>query len=284
MKLHVIHTGNFKLDGGAMHGVVPKSLWESWNPADENNMCSWAMRCLLVEDGDRAVLIDNGIGNKQNERFFGFYFLHGENSLEGSLKKAGFGLNEITDNFLTHLHFDHAGGGVRWKQGTTDVPEMTFGNARYWSNEAHWDWAIHPNAREKASFLNENLLPMQESGHLHMIDIKAEKPALDGLFEVITVDGHTDKQMLPKISYKGHTIVFVADLIPSVAHIPVAWVISYDTRPLLTMDEKSAFLEQAADEGWVLFFEHDAQHECATVKRTPKGIRLDKTFPLSDLG
>lgn len=284
MKLHVINTGFFKLDGGAMHGVVPKSLWSAWNPADDENLCSWAMRCLLIEDGDRAILIDNGIGDKQSERFFSFYHLHGEDSLAHSLDKAGFGLDQITDNFLTHLHFDHCGGGVRWQADSDKVPTLTFPRARYWSQKDHWDWAMQPNARERASFLNENLLPMQESEQLELISARGTTSVLDQAFEIMTVDGHTEKQMLPKIRYKGHTIVFVADLIPSVAHLPTAWVMGYDTRPLLTMDEKARFLEQAAAENWILFFEHDPKIECATVKQTDRGVRLNETFPLADLG
>ncbi|QDH80607.1 MBL fold metallo-hydrolase [Echinicola soli] len=280
MKLHVINTGFFKLDGGAMFGVVPKTLWQRTNPADKNNMCTWAMRCLLVEERDRLVLIDNGIGNKQNDKFFSHYYLHGDFSLDGSLKKAGFQVDDVTDNFLTHLHFDHCGGGVRYKAGTEEL-EMTFKNAQYWSNEDHWKWATVPNAREKASFLEENILPMQESGQLNFLD--PDKGELFSGFSFFTADGHTDKQMIPRIQYKGKTIIFAADLLPSVGHIPLAYVMGYDTRPLITLKEKQAFLEEAAKNEYILFLEHDPVHECCTVKMTEKGVRLDKTFSLSEL-
>lgn len=264
-----------------MFGVVPKSLWQRSNPADENNMCTWAMRCLLVEEGDRLLLIDNGIGNKQDDKFFGFYYLHGDYSLQSSLAQAGFGAAEVTDMFLTHLHFDHCGGGVQWKDREKKVPELTFKNARYWSNEAHWQWATQPNVREKASFLKENILPMQESGQLNFISLNGPSP-LPGI-EVLFVDGHTDKQMLPKLHYKGRTLVFMADLLPSASHVPLPYVMGYDTRPLLTMEEKEVILNKAADEEWVLFLEHDPVNECCTVKRTDKGIRLHETFRLKDL-
>jgi glyoxylase-like metal-dependent hydrolase (beta-lactamase superfamily II) len=281
MKLHVINTGFFKLDGGAMFGVVPKSLWSKTNPADENNLCSWAMRCLLVEAGNRLVLIDNGIGDKQDARFFSHYYLHGTDSLEKSIRSKGFDFADITDNFLTHLHFDHCGGGVRYHQADPNRVEMTFPKATYWTNEDHWNWAIHPNAREKASFLKENLLPMQESGQLEFLDL--EKKELFEGFSFMTADGHTDKQMLPKIQYKGSTVVFVADLLPSVGHIPLPYVMGYDTRPLLTMEEKRVFLEEAAKNEYVLFLEHDPVHECCTVKMTEKGVKLDQTFSLDEL-
>ncbi|UCS92592.1 MBL fold metallo-hydrolase [Echinicola marina] len=280
MKLHVINTGFFKLDGGAMFGVVPKSLWQRTNPADENNLCNWAMRCLLVEEGDRLVLVDNGIGDKQSAKFFSHYYLHGEDSLHGSLAKAGFTRNDITDNFLTHLHFDHCGGGVQYKTGTEQL-EMVFPNAQYWTNKDHWEWATVPNAREKASFLKENIWPMQESGQLGFLDL--EMPTLFSGFEFFTADGHTDKQMIPKIQYKGKTIIFAADLLPSVGHIPLPYVMGYDTRPLKTLDEKKAFLEEAAEKEYILFLEHDPVHECCTVKMTEKGVRLDQTFSLSEL-
>ncbi len=279
MELHVINTGFFKLDGGAMFGVVPKLLWSRTNPADENNLCTWAMRSLLVVDGDRAVLIDNGIGDKQDARFLSHYYLHGEDSLEKNLHKAGFRANQVTDNFLTHLHFDHCGGGVRY--GSHGQYEMVFPRATYWSNKAHWKWATEPNPREKASFLEENIIPMQDSGQLEFLDLES-KSFLPG-FDFITVDGHTDKQMLPKLKYKGRTVVFMADLLPSVGHIPLPYVMGYDTRPLLTMDEKSRFLEEAAKEEYVLFLEHDAVNECCTVKMTDRGVRLDQTFRLDEL-
>ncbi len=278
MNLRVINTGYFKLDGGAMFGVVPKSIWQKTNPSDDNNMCSWAMRSLLVETDDRVVLIDNGMGSKQSEKFFSYYYLHGNDSLHGSLKKVGLEAASITDMFLTHLHFDHCGGGVS-KAG--QQYKLTFENATYWSNKSHWKWATEPNDREKASFLRENILPMQESGQLEFIDLEADTSF--GLFDIITVDGHTEKQMLPKIRFKEHTIVFVADLLPSVGHIPLPYVMGYDTRPLLTLNEKRAFLNEAADKNYVLFLEHDPLHECCTVKHTDRGVRLDQTFPLSDI-
>lgn len=281
MQLYVIDTGFFKLDGGAMFGVVPKSLWTRTNPADDNNLCTWAMRCLLIEDGDRLILIDNGCGNKQDARFFRHYYLHGDGSLDGSLKQAGFSPEDVTDMFLTHLHFDHCGGGVDYVGEEKEKLALHFPNARYWSNADHWQWATQPNAREKASFLKENILPMQESGQLNFVDLQAQSPFEQ--FEVITADGHTDKQMLPKIRYKEHTIVFMADLLPSTGHIPLPYVMGYDTRPLLTLEEKGAFLKEAADEGYVLFLEHDSVNQCCTVKHTEKGVRLDRTFPLSEI-
>ncbi|KYG73696.1 MBL fold metallo-hydrolase [Roseivirga spongicola] len=281
MKLHIIDTGKFKLDGGAMFGVVPKSLWSRTNPADENNLCTWSMRCLLIEDGDQLILIDNGIGNKQDAKFFSHYYLHGEGSLDGSLEKAGFHRNDITDMFLTHLHFDHCGGGVDYVGENKEQLELHFPNAKYWSNQEHWVWATQPNAREKASFLKENILPMQESGHLHFVPNNGKSPFSQ--FDIITADGHTDKQMLPKIKYKEHTIVFMADLLPSVGHLPLPYVMGYDTRPLLTLKEKEEFLNEAADHNYVLFLEHDSVNECCTVKHTEKGVRLDRTFPLKEI-
>lgn len=281
MNLHVVNTGFFKLDGGAMFGVVPKSIWERTSPADEYNRCTWAMRCLLIEDADRLILIDNGIGNKQSAKFFSHYHLHGDDSLDASLKAAGFSPNDITDMFLTHLHFDHCGGGVDYVGADRERLTLHFPNARYWSNADHWKWATQPNVREKASFLKENILPMQESGQLHFVDLNGNAPFSQ--MDVITADGHTDKQMLPKIRYKDHHIVFMADLLPSVGHIPLPYVMGYDTRPLLTMDEKRDFLNEAADNGYVLFLEHDAAHECCTVKHTEKGVRLNRTFPLKEI-
>lgn len=279
MDLYVVNTGFFKLDGGAMFGVVPKTLWSRTNAADENNLCTWAMRSLLVVHGNRVVLIDNGIGDKQDAKFFSHYYLHGEDSLKGNLLKLGVHPTDITDNFLTHLHFDHCGGGVGY--GSHGQYEMTFPRATYWSNKAHWKWATVPNPREKASFLKENILPMEEMGQLDFVDL--EKPSLFEGFDFMTVDGHTDKQMLPKIQYKGRTLVFVADLLPSVGHIPLPYVMGYDTRPLLTMDEKAEFLEEAAQEKYILFLEHDPVHECCTVKMTDKGVRLDQTFKLHEI-
>ena len=277
MEVELINTGYFKLDGGAMFGVVPKSLWQRTNPADEKNLCSWALRALLVKDGDRAILIDNGIGNKQSERFFSHYFMYGDDSLAKGLANAGLSDADITDMMLTHLHFDHCGGGIK-QEGDNLLP--TFSNATYWSNEDHWQWATQPNPREKASFLSENILPMQESGHLKFVALENQQ---DLPFEIIFVDGHTDKQMLPKIEYKGHTLVFAADLIPSVGHIPLAFVMGYDTRPLITMDEKARFLKDAADNKYVLIFQHDSVNECCTVQHTEKGVRVDQIFPFSDL-
>ena len=277
MKLHVINTGFFKLDGGAMFGVVPKSIWTKTNPPDENNLCTWAMRCLLIEDGERLTLIDNGIGTKQDPRFLGHYYLHGEATLSSSLRQAGFSESDVTDMFLTHLHFDHCGGGVKLENGR---PVMSFPNATYWSNSDHWKWATEPNPREKASFLKENILPIKESGQLRFIE-GANSPVNN--MEIFYASGHTDKMMIPMISYKGKTICFMADLLPSVGHIPLPYVMAYDTRPLLTMEEKASFMDEAADRNYILFFEHDPLNECCTVKRTEKGVRLDKTFALLEI-
>jgi len=276
MKLQVINTGKFKLDGGAMFGVVPKSIWHKLNPADENNMCSWAMRCLLIEDGNKLILIDNGLGDKQDEKFFGYYNLHGDDSLLKSLHATGYSEDDVTDMFLTHLHFDHCGGGVK---RVNDKLQLTFPNATYWSNGDHWQWATKPNAREKASFLHENILPMQESGQLKFISQEQVFPE----FDIFYASGHTDKMMIPKIIYKNRVICFMADLLPSAAHVPLPYVMGYDTRPLLTMTEKEAFLKEAAEKNYVLFLEHDPIHECCTVKQTDRGIRLDQTFQLKDI-
>lgn len=278
MKLHTIETGFFKLDGGAMFGVVPKSLWQKLNPPDANNLCTWAMRCLLIEDGKNLILIDNGIGDKQDAKFLGHYHLHGDANLLGSLRAAGHGPDDVTDVFLTHLHFDHCGGGVR-REGEKLVP--VFSKATYWTNPEHWQWATQPNAREKNSFLKENIMPMQESGQLRMTQSNQSSP-VPGM-DILYVSGHTDKMMLPMIKYKGTTVCYMADLIPSLAHIPVPYVMGYDTRPLLTMEEKEKFLALAAEKQYVLFFEHDPVHECCTVKQTDKGVRVDRTFRLADL-
>lgn len=284
MKIYPIHTGNFKLDGGAMFGVVPKSLWSRTNPADENNMCSWSMRCMLIEDGDRLTLIDTGMGDKQSEKFFSFYFLHGEHSLDGSLNKLGFSRDDITDVFLTHLHFDHCGGAIeRNPSGEGFVP--AFKNARFWSNQRHWQWATEPNDREKASFLSENILPIRESGQLQMINVGKE----DGIyptdlgFDVLLVSGHTDAQMCPVMNYQGKKLVFMADLLPSTGHIPLPYLMAYDTRPLITLQEKKTFMQQAADEEYFLFLEHDSVNELCTVKNTEKGVRLKETFQFSEV-
>jgi len=280
MKLHVIHAGNFKLDGGAMFGVVPKSIWNKLNPADENNMCTWAMRCLLIEDEERLILIDTGIGDKQSDKFFSHYYLHGQHTLLGSLKDAGFTAEDITDVFFTHLHFDHCGGAVRRSERNPDNYELVFPHARYWSNEKHWQWASNPNKRERASFLRENFLPIQGEGRINFIG--SENPFSDW-FDILYVNGHTERQMLPMIKYKDKTIVFVADLLPSVAHIPLPYVMSYDTRPLITIHEKEEFLNEAFSKNYVLFFEHDPSIECATLQTTEKGIRVKETFPLSKI-
>lgn len=278
MTLYTIETGFFKLDGGAMHGVVPKSIWQKLNPPDANNLCSWAMRCLLIEDGNKLILIDNGIGEKQDAKFLGHYHLHGDDSLVKSLGKAGFSPADVTDMFQTHLHFDHCGGGVR-KEGEKLV--LTFPNATYWTNPEHWKWATQPNPREKASFLKENILPVQDSGQMRMA--YADQPSPIPSMDILYVSGHTDKMMLPLIPYNGRTLCYMADLIPSVGHIPVPYVMGYDTRPLLTMEEKEKFLQLAADNHYVLYFEHDPVHACCTVKHTEKGVRVDMTFPLTDL-
>ncbi len=279
MKIHTIDTGFFKLDGGAMFGVVPKSMWQKLNPPDDNNMCTWAMRCLLIESGNRLILVDNGIGNKQDDKFLSHYYLHGDATLVKSLNQLGYSPNDVTDMFLTHLHFDHCGGGVVWNMDKTGF-EMMFPNATYWTNKNHWQWATQPNAREKASFLKDNLMPMQESGHLSFLDDK--NIGVDG-FSNLTMNGHTDAMMLPKIRYKEHTLVYCADLLPSVAHLPIPYVMGYDTRPLLTLEEKTKFLEEAFNNNYILLFEHDPLVECCTLTKTDKGIRAEKTFKLSEL-
>ena len=283
MQLYPIEAGNFKLDGGAMFGVVPKTLWTRTNPADENNMIDLATRCLLIENGDRLTLIDTGMGNKQSEKFFGYYFQWGNHNLHDSLKKHGFHADDITDVFLTHLHFDHCGGSIQWNKDRNGY-EPAFKNATFWSNEEHWKWATEPNPRERASFLKENILPMQESGQLkfvkrHNSDF-AEANELD--FGVLFVDGHTDKQMIPHINYKGKTLVFTADLLPTAGHIPLPYVMGYDTRPLLTLSEKEKFLKKAADNNYYLFLEHDAHNMIITVKNTDKGVRLNETLSLHE--
>lgn len=264
-----------------MFGVVPKSIWQRTNPADENNMCTWALRCLLIEDGDRLILIDNGTGDKQSEKFFSHYYMHGNDTLQGSLRQAGFAPSDVTDVFLTHLHFDHCGGGVQWADRSKGTAELVFPNARYWTNRNHWAWATNPNPRERASFLRENLWPMEESGQLHFVSADEESPFTQ--FDILYVDGHTEKMMIPHIRYKGKTLVFAADLLPSVGHIPLPYVMGYDVRPLVTMEEKAAFLERAADEQYVIFFEHDAEHECCTLQHTEKGVRLDQVHRLEDI-
>lgn len=278
MQLHVINSGFFKLDGGAMFGVVPQSLWKKVNPPDPNNLCTWALRCLLVQEGNRLILIDNGMGDKQDPKFFSHYEPHGE-TLDASLKNAGFSRNDITDVFLTHLHFDHCGGSIRWNNDRTKY-ETAFPNAVYWSNEEHWNWAVTPNAREKASFLKENILPIQESGQLRFT---SESEEIMPGFKIMYTRGHTEAMMLPMIQYKEKTVVFMADLLPSTGHIPLPWIMAYDVRPLTSLSEKEIFLNKAADENFVLFFEHDPVNECATVARTEKGIKLDRAFKLDEL-
>lgn len=283
MKLHVLNTGYFKLDGGAMFGVVPKTIWSKTNPADDNNMCSWALRSLLIEDGNRLMLIDAGIGDKQNEKFFSHYYLHGNDSLHGNLAKIGFHADDITDVFLTHLHFDHCGGAIEWNNEKTGYRPV-FKNATYWSTEKHWQWATNPNPREKASFLAENILPIQESGQLKFIERNGDftKNAFPNI-DVLFVDGHTESMMIPQIRYKEKTIVFMADLLPSVGHIPLPYVMGYDTRPLITLDEKAKFIKDAASKEYVLFLEHDSVNECCTLQETEKGIRLKETFSFDSI-
>jgi len=283
MKIYPLNTGNFKLDGGAMFGVVPKSIWQKTNPADENNMCTWSMRCMLIEDENRLMIVDAGIGDKQSEKFFSHYYLHGNDSLEGNLKKLGFTPDDITDVFLTHLHFDHCGGAIRWNKEHTGFEPM-FRNALFWSNDRHWEWATVPNAREKASFLSENILPLKETGQLQMVERKADltENVFNGM-DVLFVDGHTDSMMIPHVKYKGKTIVFMADLLPSVGHIPLAYVMGYDTRPLITLDEKDKFLRRAVEEEFILFLEHDSVNECCTLQMTDKGVRLKDTFRFEEM-
>lgn len=283
MTLYPIETGNFKLDGGAMFGVVPKSLWSRTNPADANNMIDLAARSLLIEDGNRLILIDTGMGDKQSEKFFGYYYPWGDHTLDKSLRQAGFHRDDITDVFLTHLHFDHCGGSIRWNADRTGY-EPAFPNAVFWSNQEHWEWATNPNAREKASFLKENILPMEESGQLRFVPREGKPYQEDSPlgFGILFADGHTDKQMIPHIRYKGKTVVFMADLLPTVGHIPLPYVMGYDTRPLLTLGEKEAFLNRAASEHFVLFLEHDAHNPCCTLKHTEKGVRLDERFEFDE--
>ena len=279
MKLYPINAGNFKLDGGAMFGVVPKSLWTRTNPADSNNMIDIAARCLLIEDGNRLILIDTGMGNKQSDKFYGYYFLWGNDTLDTSLAAHGFHRNDITDVFMTHLHFDHCGGSVQWNKDKTGY-ETAFKNAHFWSNKNHWQWAVKPNRREVASFLKENILPMEESGQLKFTAIPEQHilKNSDLGFDIFFANGHTEKQMIPMINYKGNTICFMADLLPTAGHLPIPFVMGYDTRPLLTLDEKELFLKLAADNNYYLFLEHDAHNEIITVKHTEKGVRLNETY------
>jgi glyoxylase-like metal-dependent hydrolase (beta-lactamase superfamily II) len=291
MKLHTINTGFFKLDGGAMFGVVPKAIWNKLNAADSNNLCTWAMRCLLIEEGNKLILIDTGIGNKQDEKFFSHYHLHGNDSLDASLAALGYGRNDITDVFLTHLHFDHCGGCIE-KQGDKLIP--AFKNATYWSNAQHWQWATQPNDREKASFLKENILPIAESGQLQLLPQlpNAATLAESVIFHPTTIlnelsfivaNGHTGGMMLPVINYKGKTIVYLADLMPSAAHLPLPYVMGYDMFPLTTLQEKKSLLTLAQQKDFVLYFEHDPVHECCTLQLTEKGIRAGELFGLDAL-
>jgi glyoxylase-like metal-dependent hydrolase (beta-lactamase superfamily II) len=278
MKLHTIDTGLFKLDGGAMFGVVPKKIWQKLNEPDSNNLCTWAMRCLLIEDGKRLILVDCGLGDKQDAKFFSHYEPHGDATLTKSLNTLGFTEADITDVLLTHLHFDHCGGAIK-RMGDKLVP--SFKNATYWSNEAHWQWAVKPNAREKASFLKENILPIQESGQLKFISEGSNEIHPD--IAIKTVNGHTESMIIPHINYKDRTVVYMADLLPSVAHLPIPYVMAYDTRPLLSMDERQAFLPEAVEKDYILFFEHDKDKECCTVQTTEKGVREKEVFSLSEL-
>jgi len=293
MKLYTIDTGFFKLDGGAMFGVVPKSMWNKLNPADENNLCTWALRCLLIEDGDKLILVDNGVGNKQDAKFFSHYYLHGNATIDSSLAKCGFHRDDITDVFLTHLHFDHCGGSIV-RDGEKLV--TAFKNAAYWSNEEHWQWAVQPNDREKASFLKENILPIKESGQLSMVSrqsslvnkertsaLEHQSSAITDSLSVRFVNGHTSAMMLPQVSYKEKTIVFMADLLPSVAHIPIPYVMAYDMFPLTTLNEKKSFLTEALNNNYILFFEHDPLNECCTLQLTDKGIRSKQIFKLEEI-
>jgi glyoxylase-like metal-dependent hydrolase (beta-lactamase superfamily II) len=286
MKLYTVNTGYFKLDGGAMFGVVPKSIWNKINPADENNLCSWALRCLLIEDGNRLILVDNGNGDKQDAKFFSHYYLHGDDTLDKSLAKYGFHRDDITDVFLTHLHFDHCGGTIK-REGDKLLP--AFKQAMVWSNKDHWNWAVYPNDREKASFLKENILPIEESGQLRFAKVQEGSDGRLGTtmftdnIDIRFVNGHTDKMMLPQIRYKGKTIVFMADLLPSAGHMPIPYVMGYDMFPLTTIHEKKSFLKEALEGDYILFFEHDPVNECCTVQQTEKGIRPKEFFRLEDI-
>ena len=283
MKIYPIEAANFKLDGGAMFGVVPKTIWNKTNPADENNLIDIAARCMLIEDGNRLILIDTGMGNKQSEKFFGYYSLWGNHSLDKSLVKHGFHRDDVTDVFMTHLHFDHCGGSVNWNKNKTGY-EVAFKNAYYWTNENHWEWATKPNAREKASFLSENILPMQESGQLNFIKRPDSDFGICDLgFDIFYVDGHTEKMMIPHIKYQDKTIVFCADLLPTAGHLPLPYVMGYDTRPLLTLPEKAKFLTAAAENNYYLWLEHDAYNQIITVEKTEKGIRLKDVFKTKDI-
>lgn len=284
MKLYPLNVGNFKLDGGAMFGVVPKSIWSKTNPADQNNMIDIAARCLLIENGNRLILIDTGMGNKQTDKFFSYYFRWGDQGVGQALAKYGFHKDDVTDVFLTHLHFDHCGGGVEWNANKTGY-QLAFKNATYWSNEKHWSWAKTPNKRERASFLMENIEPIEQSGNLKYLNCTKENILKNSPlgFDVFFADGHTEKQMIPMIKYKGKTLCFMADLLPTAGHVSLSFIMGYDTRPLLTLQEKEVFLNLAASQNYYLFLEHDARNEIITVKHTEKGVRLDKTHSFNSI-
>ena len=277
MKIYPIETGNLKLDGGAMFGVVPKTLWQKLYPCDENNLCNWAMRCLLIVDEDRKILIDNGIGDKQDEKFLKHYYLNGDDDLEKSLAKLGFTPNDITDMILTHLHFDHCGGSIKYADNNKDF-EPAFKNANYWVSKKQYNWAVEPNHRESASYLKENILPIEESGQLKLIEEESEiLPNIN----VKLFDGHTDGQIIPYINYNGKILAFTADLLPSTVHVPLPWIMAYDTRPLITLEDRQIFYKEVLKKDITLFFEHDLYNECCTLQQTDKGVRVKETFPLN---
>ncbi len=279
MKIFPVHISNFRIDGGAMFGVVPKILWNRRYPSDENNLINLSLRSLLVDNGSNVILVDNGWGDKQDEKFFSHISLNGGDGLEGGLSAAGYSAGSVTDVFITHLHADHCGGGVKWNNSRTAY-ELTFPNANYWVSRTQWEWAMERNLRERDSFLEENLLPMMDSGHLNFVDEEGE---LFPGFWVRFVNGHTRGQMIPLVDYMGTRLVFTADLIPTVAHLPLIWNMGYDLDQLATIEEKRSVLDESLEKGYVLFFEHDVNNECCTLKQTPKGIREDKLFNFSDL-
>ena len=282
MNLHAVNAGNFKLDGGAMFGAVPKTIWNKTNPADQNNLIDIAARCLLIEDGKRLILIDSGMGNKQSEKFFSYYSLWGEDTLERSINNAGFSLEDVTDVFFTHLHFDHCGGAI--KRNASGF-EPVFKNAIYWTNKNHWNWAINPNKREVASFLKENLFPIEETGSLNFLSTSSGQFSFaDELgFEIFYADGHTEKQMLPILSYKGQKIAFAGDLIPTAGHVPLPYVMGYDVRPLTTLKEKDLFLNYAVENNVLLLLEHDSVNEVVSLKRTEKGVRINQILKCNEI-
>lgn len=279
MQIHVIDAGHFKLDGGAMFGVVPKTIWNKMIPADENNLCSWNLRCLLVNTGNRLILIDTGMGDKQDAKFQGYYFRHGDGDLIKSIRNAGYSEKDVTDVIFSHLHFDHCGGGVKWNADRTGF-ELTFPNAKYWTHSAHWDWAMHPNAREKATFLKENIMPIYESGHLNFIDQASNEFGSD--IDFLYADGHTEKMIMPIINYQEKKLIFIADTIPSHAHIHVPFVMGYDVRPLQTMTEKEMLLQKAVTENMIVVFDHDPSHDAATIQKTDRGFKLEHLGGLSE--